>query len=200
VDNAVLVGVVHGPGQRLDKLGRPPRRLRDASEVLLQVAAVHELQRQEGPAPGRAHLEDLHDVRVLQPGDDLRLGAEAGQLLRVGVRARQDFQGHQAGQPVLPGLEDDAHAAAAQLAEQLVPRHRRPPRRTPRGRHARRSPPFGHPPLRQVRGERFGAPGRGQGQVQLNLRPERDGVLREAPQELLQARLFALLFRSRNSL
>ena len=52
------------------------------AELLGQAAAVDELQREERQALVLADLVDLHDVRVLQPGDRLGLGAEAGQLAR----------------------------------------------------------------------------------------------------------------------
>ena len=66
-----------------------------------------------------ADLVDLHDVGVLQPGDGLGLGAEAGQLLpSPACAAGQDhLEGDEAVEPDLPGLVDDAHAAAAQLAQ-----------------------------------------------------------------------------------
>ena len=59
----------------------------------------------------------------LQPGDGLGLGAEAGQLgrrrrswpARIILRATSRFE------PDLPGLVDDAHAAAADLLQDLVP-------------------------------------------------------------------------------
>ena len=58
------------------------RRLRRAGELLRQAAAVDELQGEEGPAVVLADLVDLHDVGVLQAGDGLGLGAEAGQFAR----------------------------------------------------------------------------------------------------------------------
>ena len=64
---------------------------------------------------------DLDDVRVLQPGDRLGLGQEADGGLGPGVVAGQDhLEGDDAVEPELPGLVDDAHAAAAQLPEDLV--------------------------------------------------------------------------------
>ena len=54
-------------------------------------------------------------------GDRLGLGAEAGQLLRAGIRAGQDhLQGDDAVQAELPRLVDDAHAAVAQHFQDLV--------------------------------------------------------------------------------
>ena len=73
-----LVGGVHGPRQRLDQ----PRRLRGGSGVpsslLVQAAAVAELQREDGHAVVLADLVDLDDVGMLQAGDGLRLGAGSG--------------------------------------------------------------------------------------------------------------------------
>ena len=68
-----------------------------------------------------ADVEDLDDVGVLELGDGLGLGQEAGGGLGAGVRAGQDhLQGDDAVEPDLAGLVDDAHAAAAQLAHDLV--------------------------------------------------------------------------------
>ena len=64
---------------------------------------------------------DLDDVRVLQLGRWPRPRQEADRRRRLGVDAGQDhLQGTGAVQPDLPGLVDDAHAAAAQLAQDLV--------------------------------------------------------------------------------
>ncbi len=68
-----------------------------------------------------ADLEDLHDVGVLQACNRFALGAEAGQFPFAGIFAGQDhLEGHQAVELALPGLVDDAHAAAAQLLQQFV--------------------------------------------------------------------------------
>ncbi len=116
-----MVSGVHGPRQRLHQPGRLLGRQRRTVEFLGQTAAVHELQRKVGMAVVFADLEDLHDVRVLQAGDRFGLGAEAGYLPFAGVFAGQDhLQGHQTVELALPGLVDDAHAAAAQFVQQFV--------------------------------------------------------------------------------
>ncbi len=76
MDAPLLVGIVHGAGQGLDEPGRGLHRLRLAGELLGQAAAVDVFQHQVGPAVVLAHLVDLHDVRMLQPGDRAGLGAE----------------------------------------------------------------------------------------------------------------------------
>jgi hypothetical protein len=121
VDDAALVGVVDRAGQRLDQGGRGGRRRDVGGDGLRQGAAADVLQRVERSALRRADLVDLDDVGVLELGDRLRLGAEADQRFGVGQIARQDhFQGDEPVELDLPGLVDDAHAAAAQLAEDLI--------------------------------------------------------------------------------
>ena len=68
---------------------------------------------------------DLHDVRMLQPRHRLGLDAEARQLPRPGMAAGQHhLERHGALQGQMPGLVDDAHAAAAEHALDLVAGHR----------------------------------------------------------------------------
>ncbi len=57
----------------------------------------------------------LHDVRVTQTSHCLSLAQEPLQLLRLGVGAgQQHFHGDRSMEAQVPGLVDDAHAAAAQ--------------------------------------------------------------------------------------
>ena len=56
-----------------------------AGQFAVEAAAGAELQGEEGLALVFADLVDLYDVRVMQPGDGFRLGAEAGQVLGAGV-------------------------------------------------------------------------------------------------------------------
>ena len=66
-------------------------------------------------AADRVHRDD---VRVVELRGGLGLDAEPGDLAGVdGGGERQDLQRHAAAQRALDGLVDDAHAAAAQLAD-----------------------------------------------------------------------------------
>jgi hypothetical protein len=68
-----------------------------------------------------AHAVDRNDIGVVQPGGCLRLALEALQM--AGIQERmlaQDFQRHTPTQGDLHGLIDNAHAAAADLAEYLI--------------------------------------------------------------------------------
>ena len=68
-----------------------------------------------------ADVVDVDDVRVPQPGGGLRFGLKAADQLGRSQMAGQDhLDGHRAVEPLLPGLVDHAHAAAADLADQLV--------------------------------------------------------------------------------
>jgi hypothetical protein len=77
VDDARLVDGVHGPRQRLEQLGRLPRRLRPGVDVLLEVTALDQLHDEVRPALVLTDLVDGHDVGVTELGDGQRLSAEA---------------------------------------------------------------------------------------------------------------------------
>ena len=121
VDNSPGVRGMHRQGQFLHQrrgfLGRQGR----AGQLSVQGAARAVFQREERQAVVFAHLENLHDVGVLQTGDGLGLDAEALQLLRSGAGAGADhFEGNQALERPVPGLVNDAHAAPAQLFQDLI--------------------------------------------------------------------------------
>jgi hypothetical protein len=138
MDDAVFVSVLHRPGQGPQQLRGGARRLRHAVEVLGQAAAVEVLQREERETVVLADLVDLHNVGMVQPGHRLGLGAEAGQVFRLGLGAGQDhLQGDEALELRLPRLVDHAHAAAAEQAQHLIARHDR----QRRGRSGRRRRP-----------------------------------------------------------
>ena len=68
-----------------------------------------------------AHAEDRHDVGVVQLGRGPGLALESPALLGVSERLRrQDLERDVAAQRDLLGLVDDAHAAAADLAENAI--------------------------------------------------------------------------------
>ena len=70
---------------------------------------------------------DLDDSRVLDLGDGAGLDVESCDLVGRGVGTGKDhLQGDQAIQPDMPGFVDDAHAAAADLGDDLVARDGRP--------------------------------------------------------------------------
>jgi hypothetical protein len=129
VDHALAVGVVHGLGQLPHEHGGVAGRLRRTGDLLVQAAAVDVFQREVGAAVVLADLVDVDDVGVLELGGGLGLAAEAGPVVFVGVLAGADhLQGDRPLQAALPGQVDHAHAAAAEHAQDVVARHRRPVR------------------------------------------------------------------------
>ena len=69
---------------------------------------------------------DLNDIWVLQFRDGLDLGLEPQPVDRAGVAAGNDhFQRDEPVEPALLGLVNDAHAAPAELPENLETRGRR---------------------------------------------------------------------------
>jgi hypothetical protein len=184
VDDAALVRIVDGVCERRHQLGGLARWLRFALEMVVQAAASDELQRQVGQAVVLAYLVDLYDVGVLEARHRLGLGAKACQRLRTGVGARQDhLEGDDSLEALLSRLVDDAHGAAAQLAQDVVAGNRRPGRSVP-GRFLRilDCRPTG---LRVGKGKCIVVR---QGAAQLDLLPQPVGVLGKAPLILLQRR------------
>ena len=107
------------------------------AEHHVQRLSLDELHGVEDDPAILADLVDRHDVGVVQPGRGPRLAAEPLQAPGVaGDRVGQDLQGDVPAQRQLLGLVDDAHAAAADLAEDAVVadplRRARRPARGPR--------------------------------------------------------------------
>ena len=135
VQHAALVRVMDGAGDLREQPGRLPRRQRALQETLRERAAVHQLHGEELLPVGLADLMDGDDVRMVQPRDRLRLGAEARQLLRPGEGGRADeLQGDGALEPEVLRLVDDPHAAVSDLPQQpVLSEHRRQRGPTERG-------------------------------------------------------------------
>ena len=115
------MGFGHGPRQDLDEPRGPLRHPGRAVESLVQATSGQVLQLEERQALDFADGIDLDDVPMLQLGDRLGLAQESGDGLGPGMSAGQDhLDGAGAIEADLPGLIDDAHAAAAQLTEDLI--------------------------------------------------------------------------------
>jgi len=92
-----------------------------AVEPGLQRLADEKLHRHVGPAVCLAHLIDRADVLLFYRGHRPGLAEEplAGHLFGRQVGA-QNLNGDPAVEPLVLGLEDDAHAAGPELAHQPV--------------------------------------------------------------------------------
>src|SRR5262245_36587671 len=85
-------------------------------------AALHELHREIGPlVREQAELVDGHDAGMLELAADLRLLDEAFQQLRFFRELlAQNLHRDVAAEVAVAALQDDSHAAARDLAEELV--------------------------------------------------------------------------------
>ena len=125
VDDALGVGLL----ERLGDLLRDLERLLDgdgaARETLLEVLALHELERQEGLAVRVLESVDRGDVRVVERGEQLRLALEAGEALGV-LRhlERQHLDRDVATEGRVGGAVDLAHPAGPEGRGDPVVRQR----------------------------------------------------------------------------
>ena len=122
VDDALLVGVLDGLADRREQFEPLAEREVFFVAVLGDGDAFDQLHHEVRPAGvGRAGVEHLGDVRMVHHRQRLPLGLEAGDHL-PGVHARLDDL--QRDRPLdrlgLLGHEDDAHAAFADLLQELV--------------------------------------------------------------------------------
>ena len=105
-------------------MARPLPQARQLVDDQLEPLALDELHGVEDDLAVLAHLEDRHDIGVVQPRRGPRLAAEPLQRLAVlGHDAGQDLERDPAAERDLLGLVDHAHAAAADLADDPVVAH-----------------------------------------------------------------------------
>ena len=113
-------------GERPGHLGRDLGGLRWRHRAVLgqglaEVATGDVLGGDVEAAVVLAVVEDLDDVRGVEPGQDGGLAREAGAVVvLLGELRREHLESHGAAQADLFGGEDDAHAAATQLASDPV--------------------------------------------------------------------------------
>jgi hypothetical protein len=121
--DAATVADTSGPSGRAGLVGLPTRRSQppQLGDDLFQPLALDQLHGVEADVSIPTHLEDRHDMGVVQPGRRLRLAAEP--LLGLWVvdqMTGEDLQGHPAAQGHLLGLVDHPHPAPADLAQDPV--------------------------------------------------------------------------------
>ncbi len=121
VEDASQVGVLDGLGGLDHQGGCGTGPFAERFELIGEVAPLDELHAEIALAVVLAHLVDRHDAGVVEQGDRLGLVLEPEQVGVIGQHAGLDHL--ECDGPVevdLPSLVDDAHAAAAQLLEELV--------------------------------------------------------------------------------
>jgi hypothetical protein len=122
VDDPLLVGVLDGLADRHEQLQPLARRQPAVVAKLRDGDAVDQLHDEIGPAARRGvGVEDAGDVLVVHERQGLPLRLEAGEDLPAVHAGLDDLQGNlAANRMLLLGHVDDAHAAFADLLEQLV--------------------------------------------------------------------------------
>src|SRR5207245_11425877 len=78
-------------------------------------------------------LEHLHDVGMLELGYGVGFSAEAFDLLGAAAKVEDHLERDEPLRMMLPRAVDDAHAAAAEPAQDFITRHTRQPSRRATG-------------------------------------------------------------------
>ncbi len=122
VDQAGLVRALEAQGCLAHHLAGIGHRQRPGmAQHLLEVHPIDQLHDQETRALDFPGVQGLDDVRMVQSSDGLHLAFESGHGALIGQSSGgQHFERHLAPQARVAGLVHGAHAALAQLVEQLV--------------------------------------------------------------------------------
>ena len=121
VDDAALVGVLHGVGQLDDQGGAPGDRQPLRTSVIGQRRTGDEFHHEMGRRRAIAHVERVHlcNARVLEPAEHFRFVLEPAEDLRMTKPAPEDFDRHRAARSILLRRVDHAHAARAERMEHV---------------------------------------------------------------------------------
>ena len=126
MDDTVAMGLDDPRGHMLGKAGSPRRRPGRAIKMLVEAAAGDVFQLEERQTLGVADVPYLDDGRMLKAGDRLGLGDKTGNFGCTGMSAREDhLECARSVQSDVAGVIDDAHSSAAELAVDVITRHRR---------------------------------------------------------------------------
>ena len=124
VDHPLGVGIRHrlrhlqGDGQQAGPIGR---RVGPFAEDRRERLALDQLHGEEGPVAEAADVVDRHDAGMLQLAADLRLLDEAlGHVGAVGVPLQEHLDREVAAEVDVPAPQHGPHAAAGDLAGELV--------------------------------------------------------------------------------
>ena len=121
VEDPPLMGVVHGAGHGGQQSGRGLGVIPEPGHLAGEAAALDQPHAEIVLLVVPAHLVDRHDARMVEVGHRLSLEIEASDVGFVGELTSQDHLERDGSvEAHLPGLENDAHAAAGNLANDLV--------------------------------------------------------------------------------
>src|SRR5581483_5774519 len=117
MNNAALVGIVHGPGDGLHELSCLAPRRKPLGKSLVNAGPVDKFECAEGTTILLGDGVNLNDVGMLQTSDGLGFGQETCLFLSARMTSGADhLQSYDALQVELPGSVDNPHPTAAQLA------------------------------------------------------------------------------------
>ncbi len=118
---AVLVGILDGLADAADQFGGLQHRERSLGQALGQALPLDEAHREIMLPLVLADLEDRNDAWMVEVGGRLGFGVEPSDFSLIGKLAGEDhLERNRAVEAHLPGAEDDPHAAAGDLANDLV--------------------------------------------------------------------------------
>jgi hypothetical protein len=127
MNNAVAVGFMHGAGQRLGELGRPPIALCASDAPLLVANGLRKRSAFdvfEGNVRLTVVVSDVmngNDVRMIELGEGIRLAAEAVEVLPLGLLSTKDhLERHHAIQRNMACFVNDSHATTPKFVEDFV--------------------------------------------------------------------------------
>ncbi len=121
MQDLVVVGVLNSLGDGGHQAGGGIGRQGLVTDRVSEVFSIDKFQGNESLIAVRSDSEDLDDVRVLQPGNRAGLRFESPQGKVSGELARQDhLERDIAAKLFVPGVVDNAHPAATQLAQDRV--------------------------------------------------------------------------------
>ena len=121
MEDAALVGVLHGAGELFEHDRSLPRRERPLGDAVGEGAALDQFHFEEPLALVFAGARDADDVGMVELRGGLGLGGEAAAFIGRGEQAAADeFEGAGTIQSAMNGLIDHAHAAPGDFAEERV--------------------------------------------------------------------------------
>ncbi len=121
MDHAPAVSVLNRLGDLGHQRSRLARRQGPLGQTSREALALDEGHGEIMLSLVLADLKDRNNPRVVEAGGGFRFGVEAFDVDLLGELAGQDhLHGDRPIEADLPGVEDDAHSAARDLADQLV--------------------------------------------------------------------------------
>src|SRR5262245_2735476 len=121
MDDALLVRVVNGAGQRFDQCRSLNRRKGTLAQPVLKRGSGDILQHEKGLVVLITDFQDLDNIGMAQPCRRERLSPEslAGRGIAE-VDSRQDLQSDMLIEPLVDRLVNDSHAAAPQATNNSI--------------------------------------------------------------------------------